>query len=494
MRLGDWHSFLEHSSTLRLLRSDGATWILGFLYRTFKEASVVSLGHSELRMRLQTFLDQLHTTEPHVLTATADRYLVQWAESKWLRRTLESHSTEPQYQLTASAEEALGFVAQSVQRRQQMIGTEGRLRLIIDSLQDIVRGSPVEPTKRIDLLKRERDRLDREIAAIESGRSVSNYHPAQIRERFQHAMHLLRDLQSDFRAVEERFVAIATDVQAMQVRSDVSRSRILGFALDAEEALKHDDEGMSFFAFVRFLLSPDEQSRLRTCIHALRELDALSDDEEGMQRLGRMIPSLLQEAERVMRTTARLSSVLKKLLDSKHTKHRLRVASILGDIKSLALQMRAMPPEQLGIVLEAETDLHAPMERPFWTLREEIQLETPNLHMVDVAHAQRAVDRFASLPRLNLHRLRERIRDAVQDGQEQSLAFLWQQAPPSLGIVDLIGYIQIAHDDGHRIEKERTDAIEWVPNDRPGVRYRVQVPHITFLPSRALQKAIRKPR
>ncbi len=50
---------------------------------------------------------------------------------------------------------------------------------------------------------------------------MQTYRPAQIRERFQTAVDLLKALQSDFRAVEERFQDIARDVQQLQAKATI---------------------------------------------------------------------------------------------------------------------------------------------------------------------------------------------------------------------------------------------------------------------------------
>ena len=56
-------------------------------------------------------------------------------------------------------------------------------------------------------------------------------------------------------AVEESFKSITRHVQKRQAESLHSRGDILGFALDAEDKLKDQDQGTSFQAFVRLILT-----------------------------------------------------------------------------------------------------------------------------------------------------------------------------------------------------------------------------------------------
>jgi hypothetical protein len=494
MRRDELRAFFDHSPTVRLLRSDLAPWILAFLHTTFKADGTIAVGQAELRDRLASFLEDLHELLPEVMNGTPERYVAQWTESLWLRRFVESHSSEPQYQLSASAEEAIRFIEEALSRRQNMVGTEGRLRMIIETLQDIVRGSTDDPERRLAYLRTQRDAIDKEIAAIEAGKSVQVYRPSQIRERFQNAISLLRELQSDFRAVEERFQEIARRVQHLQAAGHETRGTILGFALDAEETLKQEDEGVSFYAFVRFLFSPNEQMSLRKSVEEIQRLASLADQQDGLQRLHRMVPSLLAEADKVMRTTARLSATLRRLLDSRSAEHRVRLANVLVDIRKAALQLGDEPPTHIALAIDAEAGIQAPLERPFWIAQPDFTQQAMVEHITDLTQAGQIASAFARMHRLDLRKLRERIRECTLEGESWSLKDLWRANPSPLGIVDLLGYIQIAHDDGHPMAADEWDIVEWSPPDRRGVTMRARVPRITFVPKATSRPSGRKPR
>ncbi len=173
---------------------------------------------------------------------------------------------------------------------------------------------------------------------------------------FQTAVELLKALQSDFRAVEERFQDIARDVQQLQAQGNDSRGGILGYALDAEDMLKTQDEGISFYAFVAFLFSPSQQAQLLKNISEIHQLVALADQHEGLSRVRRMVPALLAEAEKVMRTTARLSATLRRLLDARAAAHRVRLAHVLREIRQAALKLAGDPEKTKHIQLNIETD------------------------------------------------------------------------------------------------------------------------------------------
>jgi hypothetical protein len=504
----DLSHFLETSPTARLLRSEFGPWVIAFLSEAFKAEGNLSLGQSDLRTRLADFLRDLHQERPDVMKGHPERYLSHWTEALWLKRFVDAHSSEPQFQLSPAAEEAIRFVEESIERRKNMVGTEGRLRMILDTLQDIVRGASADPETRLAFLRLQREKIDREIDAITSGKDVQAYHPPQIRERFQTAVHLLRELQSDFRSVEERFLDIAKKVQHLHSAGIENRSRILGFALDAEETLKSQDEGVSFFAFVRFLLSPNEQRTLRKHIDDIQQLEALIHQPESLARMRRMVPSLLAEADKVMRTTHRLSSTMRKLLDSRAAAHRVRLTQIIQEIRHAAIQLRECPPQTVGFTVDVQLDLQSPIARPFW--KPELRFAPIALenHQVDARNKDRVVNLIAKLHRLDFRKLRSHIREATFEGAERSLQQMVQDFPLELGVVEILGYLQIAHEDGHSIDHSEKETLIWnadvsnlsassgkngVETNSPGT-LRITLPRVVFHAKAISRPDGRKPR
>ncbi|MBM3964225.1 MAG: DUF3375 family protein [Planctomycetes bacterium] len=495
MRREELLSFFDHSPTARLLRSDLGAWVIAFLYDTFKASSLLSILQSDLKARLKEFQNSIHATYPSVMPGTPERYLTQWTQSQWIRRFVDSNSSEPQFQLSPYAEEAIRYVEDSITRRQQLVGTESRLRLIIDTLSDIVRGSSDDPERRLALLQSQRDAVQREIDAIEAGDRVHVYRPSQIRERFQTAIHLLRELQSDFRDVEDRFQQIARRVQQLKASGGLDdRSSILGYALDAEEALKHEDEGISFYAFVRFLLSPTEQSLLRDQIQNIQQLQPLMDQTESLDRLGKMVPCLLAEADKVMRTTARLSSCLRRLLDSKTEAHRTRLTQVLADIRNTALLLRESPPEAISISIEAEASVQSPLSRPFWAPQAGFDSMPNESQAIAPEQIELLASAFQKLVRLDMRKLRHSIREATLEGSTCSLKEMIERSTSRIGIAEILGFLQIAHDDSHNIDFTRLELItlHGDPDSTPSLV--IRVPAVLFQAKARNRDFARKPR
>ena len=271
MRLDRLIVYFETSPGTKLLRSPSAAYILDFLYHQFKDAGHITVPLSELQAALASYQESLHETHPDVLRETSERYLSEWCagDSRWLHRFLDAGVNEPLYQLTPHAEDVFAFLDRVLQQDLGFVGTESRLRLVISTLADLVAGASDDPDVRLSHLREERARIDEEIAHVEREGAGARYEPAVARERFATAMSLLRQLLGDFRAVENRFKEITQEVQHKQLAGRDTLGNILQFALDAEDVLKRDDQGVSFHEFVRFILSPAQQERLQTIITQL---------------------------------------------------------------------------------------------------------------------------------------------------------------------------------------------------------------------------------
>ena len=214
-----------------------------------------------------------------------------------------------------------------------------------------------------------------------------------------------------------------------------------------------------------------------------------------MVRLRRMVPSLLAEAEKVMRTTARLSATLRRLLDARAAAHRVRLATVLRDIRQAALKLRESPPRDLvGLSIDADLEIGSPLARTFWHPPATFDGSAPSEHIVDAEEAMKVASVFANMQRLDFRRLRSVIREGTFAGNTETLGQLLARVPPRNGVVELLGYLQVAHDDGHRIDHELTEVVRLAEPLRRQQPLQVRIPHVTFIPLASSRETANKPR
>lgn len=487
MRLAKLLVYFETSPALRLLRSPNLPFIIDFLDQQFKLPGRIAIPHSELLAGLHLYQEDLEESHPGRFSAKAESYLSDWcsSEARWLQRILEVGRDEAVYQLTPHTEDVFAFLDRVLNQDLGFVGTESRLKIVIDTLSDLVIGASDDPEVRLQHLRGEHSRIQAEIEQVERDGQVGKYQPTQIRERFATAVSLLRQLQSDFRAVEESFRDITVQVQQRQVGGQDTRGRILEFALDAEDLLKQDDQGVSFYEFVRLVLSPSQTENLENTIAEVRRIPELVQQQEGLDTVRGMVTLLQNEAEKVMRTNQRLSATLRRLLDARaHAEHQ-RVAQLLRDIKGLAINLSPEPSDEtVGVSLDLDLSIESPFRRSFWIAPPQFDRIDLTGFVPDAKERVAAFHHLASLRHLNWNEMRLGIRQILTIEDAPTLGDLLKLHPASGGVVEVIGYLQIATDDGHQIDPIATETVQVAADEAGGRVVQVVIPRVTFLPAR----------
>lgn len=466
MKLGWLLSHFENSPAIGLLRSRHAPFLIDFFLQQFKyrdaAADGVQLGQEELSRALRDYQEHLWQSHPEVLTGSASDYLTEWSgpEKRYLRRYLDSDYDEPLFELTAATESVLTFLDHVARREQQFVGTESRLKRIIETLADLAIGASEDAQQRLQQLHQKREEIDKQIREIEASGSVEVYHDTAIRERFATVLTDLVQLQGDFRAVEDRFKEIARDVQKQQLISDATRGEILGEALDAEDRLKTEDQGISFDEFAKLILSPAKQEHVESIIRQVTKLEGLTVDHDGTERLRDMVPALTSEARKVLRMYQRLSTTLRRLLDHDARSERRRLGQVLDEIRSVAVGLADHPrrDEAFQLSIDHQIKLLLPLERSFWSPPTEFDSVDFQAFELDDDDRLAAFSDLALLKSLDWVRLRKQIRDVLGTDREVGLPQVLSRTDTA-DAVDVMGLIQIAHEDEHRIDLESRESV-----------------------------------
>jgi Protein of unknown function (DUF3375) len=245
--------YFETSPAVRLLQAVTSPFIVCFLHERFKRGHRIVIAHSELLPALAAYQESLHEAGFDGLRDKPDEYLRDWSSpaKRWLHRFLEAGRSEPMYQLTPHSEAVIEFVERALQQDLTFVGTESRLRLVMQTLEELLIGASNDPAMRLKYLRDEQARIVAEIEDIEQNGCVKTFAPTRVREQFALAVQMLKQLQGDFRAVEEKFKEITRQVQQRQMQGLDSRDGILGDALGAEDELKRQDQGVTFFEVAR---------------------------------------------------------------------------------------------------------------------------------------------------------------------------------------------------------------------------------------------------
>ncbi len=450
MELAELRFQIDSSPTLRLLRSSNAAEILRFLHAAFKANYRPSIPFDELTAEFQTYLDQeVHPYTPLTLPEEPRVYLEHWCRDEvgYLRRYYDGD--EPVVELSADAERALIWMEDL--RPRQIVATESRFRTVFRLLEEILEFSTGDIEKRLRDLERRRDEINEQIERIIADGTVETISAGEIRERFEEAVRSARGLQGDFRAVEQNFRMITQALQDRQLAPGVTRGELVGLVLERDRALAESEQGQSFEAFLRFLLSERSQMDFNRLLDQIEQLPQLAGELQTNPVLRYLLKRLGEESRKVVRTNHRLTEHLRRALDRRGLEERREVAAHIQEIKSLAQGLRGkVEPATPLIGLSLKPSQASPMERPWWRHHEEVQFRGK---VED--HLERPISELHlnHLLAVDMNRLGSNIELALHDRDQLTLADLLANYPPEQGVFDLIGYLAIAtKSKSHRVD------------------------------------------
>ena len=139
------------------------------------------------------------------------------------------------------------------------------------------------------------------------------------------------------------------------------------------------------------------------------------------------------------------------------------------------------PVDDVSLEVDASISIYSPVSRQFWTEPTEFEPIDLTTHVANNEQREDLFRDFARLHRIDFRAMRSLIQDSVQDRGRVGLAQLLEESPPQSGVMDVLGYLQIATDDGHVIEHELSEDVV-IPSGMDSARTLVvTIPRITFV-------------
>lgn len=460
----------------RLLVADHAPLILSFLNRVYISKNVRNISQLELISELEDELFELRQVEGEdKYPRSAAEYLEEWAQNEkgWLRKFYPVGSDEPSFDITSAIEKVIGWVEGLTAR--SFVGTESRLMMVFELLQQMVDGTEVDPEKRIiELQKKKRD-IDAEIDSIRND-GVIHLSETALRDRIQQVDSTAKDLLRDFREVENNFRQLDKEVRERIATWGGRKGELLEEILCERDAISDSDQGMSFQAFWDFLMSPSRKAELTEMMEKVFKLEAIKDLDID-PRLKRIHYDWLEAGGHTQKTVAKLSHQLRRYLDDKAYLENKRIIEILQGIQSTALEVRDnMPGKSFMEVDECVATISLPFERPLFSLPVKPVIEGNAVDAdassvnADVLFEQFAVDRL---------KLQNQIKLLLQKRDQVSLREITEVYPVEKGMAELVAYLSIAADDESvMFDDESSEEISW--QDQDSIKKCVRVPRVIF--------------
>lgn len=438
----------------RLLRANNASLILSFLGDFFVQNNRGASSASDVAAALD---DQLYALNreaggdecEHRFPKDPRAYLEDWSatEAGFLRRFYPAGDDEVHYEATPAFERAYAWV-ESLKAR-SFVGTESRLHTIVELLRQIVHGSESDPDLRLAQLRRQRDEIDAQIAAVEAGQ-VPVLDETGVRDRYQQFSSTARDLLSDFREVEENFRGLDRAARERIAAWDGSKGELLADLIGSRSDIAGSDQGRTFQSFYDFLLSESRQDELSDLLSKVSNLAAVEHDH----RVRSIHHDWAEAAERAQGTVRQISEQLRRFLDDQVWLENRRVLELVRAVEANALELRADPPE-IGLeVDEPGIEISLPFERPLYSPPPASEVES----LIPPAEdADLEADLLFNQTYIDSARLAANIRSLLPEHSTALLSDIIAMYPIEQGAAELVGYLALSDDD---IEVEMDDSDE----------------------------------
>lgn len=122
----------------------------------------------------------------------------------------------------------------------------------------------------------------------------------------------------------------------------------------------------------------------------------------------------------------------------------------------------------------------APLSRTNWAPATRFEQVDLTEHVADEEFRREVFRAFQQMRPIDWNGMRQRILRAVGPRGRCTLGELLADEPPA-GLVDVLGYLQIACDDGHLVRPDATEEIVLPPSDDDPRTLALTVPLVTFV-------------
>jgi hypothetical protein len=253
--------------------------MLSFFYRVFREGHITTVSNTELRNKLEGYLEDLEYEEKDDELDTdslfddysvkAAKYIEKWSNAGFLRK-YPNDEGEDLHELTPDTQKVMKWIDDLEQR--EFVGTNSRFKDIFFKLQKIVEQGNENLEQRIEELEKKKWEIENEINLLKLGKKPSVSDDVEIKEQFYELNKMARELLSDFTEVEQNFEQIRKDIQRKYTEKDVVKGSLLVFALDTLDEINERPQGKSFNAFWEFLMDEKKQQEFSQMAEQLYQL------------------------------------------------------------------------------------------------------------------------------------------------------------------------------------------------------------------------------
>jgi hypothetical protein len=462
----------------RLLASDNGPTVIGLLQSYLYEGER-SLPASILHERIERELETLRA-QGEYFPQTAQAYVANWLADGFLERRFPPGVTEEEYELSTAAVEAIRFVSSMAQPHSA--ATESRLALVIRALVRLAEDTDEDKSRRIERLIAEKDRIDREIDAIEKGQ-MRVLSAASALEQTREIISLVDNLTGDFRRVRDQFEQLNRELREQLMDSEGNRGEVLDSVFAGVDLISGSKEGQTFSAFWRLLTDQEQREILDQALESVMSREfAAQLDAKDRRFLLHMTRNLLEQGgvvHTVMQTFARS---LKHFVQSREYLEQRRLNQLLNDAQraAMALKDEVRAADALQYTLELTSSRLRSLSQ--WVLYDPSLRALPEgMRAGDAPSIDlEALGELVAQSEIDFRSLKTNVRDALETRSQVSIGDVLEQHPAAQGLGSVVGLIALGS--RHGIKANQKETVSWVGGD--DLQRNAQIPKLFFIRER----------
>lgn len=451
---------------LQLLRAKNAPFVISFFYKVFSDANVTTISNSELRSKLEGYMEELSYEEKDDeldaetlfddFSVRAAQYIDKWSNNGFLSK-YPNDEGEDLHELTPDTRKVLRWLGDLEKR--EHIGTNSKFRDIFFKLQKIIEQTNENVEARIEELNRKKWEIENEINLLKNGIKPSLFDETEIKEQFYDLNKMARELLSDFSEVEQNFEQIRKDIQRKYTEKDIAKGTLLVFALDALDEIDQKPQGKSFKAFWEFLMDEKRQQEFTQLTERLYKLLNEQNIDYNNDRFLKHLKRYLHVSGRkVIDSNRKLSEKISRVLSEKNMLERRRAMELIGEIRQMAYSLiDTKIKDDDFLVIEDEPYINL-FDR--WEPGDEKD-EITNILFPDGTAEDDSADFKTLFDQFTIDKkkLQQRI-DAMLDEKVQvTLKEVIDEYPLENGLSEIVGYFSIGASGSHQIIEGTKESI-----------------------------------
>ena len=468
----------------RLLASDNGPTVIGLLQSHLYE-NERSLPSSIMHERIGRDLEALRA-QGDDFPQTAQAYIANWLAEGFLDRRFPPTANEEEYELSTAAVEAIRFVSSIEQSHSA--ATESRLALVIQALVKLAEDTDQDKQRRINRLKAEQDRIEKEIAAIEKGQMrVLSQNTAL--ERIREIISLTDDLTGDFRRVRDQFEQLNRGLREKLMDTESSRGEVLDSLFAGIDLISDSDAGRTFSAFWRLLTDPEQGATLDQALENVMSREFVSElDLKDKRFLLRMTRNLLEQGGAVHEVLQTFARSLRHFVQSHEYLEQRRINQLLKDAQRTALELKdeVKATDALQYTLTLTNSRLRSISQ--WMLYDPYLQALPEGMLPGEALSidLESIGELVAQSEIDFRTLKGNVRAVLETRSQVSIGDVLEQYPAAQGLGSIVGLLALGSRHGFisndSAGKAATETVRWSSDDNHTIVNRsATIPKIFFL-------------